>query len=186
MQESTEFLEIEHKFVVDDAFDVEDFCKRVMELTPLKSTKIEVNDHYFFSKNQNHFVLRHRLDKELNQLSMKSRGGDAESRTEINLDLARGVPNQQKAIIEFTKNLGFSEQRILTKKVRVFYFPDCEIVYYQANCGDRRVNCVEIEAKDVNTKSAGLEILAIYEKKLGLDKIQRETRSLFELMFVIS
>ncbi|MBP9708211.1 MAG: CYTH domain-containing protein [Oligoflexales bacterium] len=186
MQESTEFLEIEHKFVVSDAFDVENFCSNVMKLSPLKSTNIEVNDHYFFSKSQSHFVLRHRLDKELNQLSMKSRGGDAESRTEINLDLARGVPNQKNALIEFTKNLGFSEQRTLTKKVRVFYFPDCEIVYYQAQCGDRRINCVEIEAKNVNIKTEGLEILAEYEKKLGLDKFKRETRSLFELMFVIS
>ena len=73
---------------------------------------------------------RHRIDKEIQQLTLKSRGGDNEVRTEINLTWAlpapKLMPEAWMGVIGALPGYG------IVKEIRVFDFPDCEVVYYEA------------------------------------------------------
>ena len=178
---ATAFLEIEHKFVVDAAFDREALFAACRTLGPKREKALTVTDTYYVPAGQANRIYRHRIDAEIQQLTLKSRGGDNEVRTEINLDL--GVARSQADAVEAWMGVigalpGFG----IVKDIRVFDFPDCEVVYYEAMHKVKRVCCVEFEAKYAASEEEGLAILQRYERQLEFDANRREKVNLFDLL----
>ena len=92
----TSFLEIEHKYVVEAGFDRKAFLERLRSLSPLRMSEVEVEDTYYVLNAANGFVYRHRYDKELEQLTVKSVEKNPEVRLEVNLSLKHGSTSQAK------------------------------------------------------------------------------------------
>ena len=127
----TAFLEIEHKFVVDPGFDREALFAACRALNPEREKALTVTDTYYVPPGQANRIYRHRIDKEIQQLTLKSRGGDNEVRTEINLDLG-AARSQADAVEAWMGVIGALPGHGIVKEIRVFDFPDCEVVYYEA------------------------------------------------------
>jgi len=177
------FKEIEHKFVVGDDFDLEGFRTRMRSLRPAGTTALAVRDVYYWSQHHPQMVYRHRYDRELQHLSVKSLAGDPEVRLEVNLDLGQHRGDQQPAVEAFLATLDVSWRGEIRKQIEVYYFPDCEIVHYRASAGERSVACVELEAKRQTSTAGALEILGKYEQLTGFDPRRRSATPLVELLF---
>lgn len=178
---ATDFLEIEHKFVVDDAFDRDAFFDRCRALAPQHEKALTVTDTYYVPPGSVNRIYRHRIDREIQQLTLKSRGGDNEVRTEINLELG-AERSQAEAVEAWMRILGATPGFGISKDIRVFDYPDCEIVYYEASHGSRNVCCIEFEAKHAESEAQGRLVLRKYEEHLGFDSDRREKVNLFDLL----
>tara|TARA_B110000503_G_scaffold130354_1_gene203660 strand:- start:1780 stop:2340 length:561 start_codon:yes stop_codon:yes gene_type:complete len=179
--DSIQFLEIEHKFVVDSTFNLDSFVAGVRALAPLVEKQVQVRDTYFLPSQQPDFIYRHRMDEEIQQLTVKSRGKGNEVRTEINLDLG-ALPSQEDAVNAWMQLIGASQGHVIEKTIWVFEFPDCEVVHYQARSGERSVVCVEFEAVGAISTEAALATLLKYESQLGFDGEARTRMNLFDLL----
>lgn len=177
-----QFTEIEHKFLVGNSFAKEAFFAQIKQLRPDRSSEITVQDTYYLLKDNPSWVYRHRLDEEIQQLSVKSRGGDAEHRAEIDLNLGLGFGDQSKAVERFLKSIGVVWQGVIKKHVWAFYFSDCEIVYYEASSACDHVCCVEFEARNCRSVEQSLQVIDSYESRLGFEKTARCKASLFDLL----
>ncbi len=178
------FIEIEHKFIVGSDFDQTSFLKKLSGLSPDRQSKISVRDTYFVLGHDRRHIFRHRFDKEIQQLTVKSVESDAAVRTEINIPIDQSKGNQSLAVDAFMKTLGAVWSAELAKDIQVAYFHDCEIVFYRAVSGSDTVYCVEFEATNPASVEKGLEVLAKYETKLGFSPEARDSRSLFELLLM--
>lgn len=178
------FLEIEHKFVVGQDFDRDSFVKKLGSLSPNRQSKISVRDTYFVLGHDKKHVYRHRYDKEIQQLTVKSVESDAAVRREVNVPIDQSKGDQKAAVGAFMEALGAVWSAELAKDIQVAYFHDCEIVFYRASNGQESVNCVEFEAINPSSIEAGLNTLDKYEKLLGFRQEQRDSRSLFELLLM--
>ncbi|MFN7981005.1 MAG: hypothetical protein U0Q11_04030 [Vicinamibacterales bacterium] len=179
------FKEIEHKFVVDDAFDLRGFTQTLERLEPTRHTALVVRDRYFITESgqSRRFVLRHRFDSEINQLTIKSVEGDPEVRDEISLNLGHHAGAQDAEVDAFVARQGVLWSGTLEKDLRVWYFPDCEVVHYTATADGRVVRVVEFEATAKVSLSQALEILHRYESATGFDASTRSMESLVNLLF---
>ena len=178
---SASFTEIEHKFIVDKNFDCEDFFNKIRALSPTRIAKIAVRDTYFVLKSDSKHVYRHRFDHEIQQLTVKSIETDSAVRTEINVPIDQSKGDQKDCIAAFMEALGCNWSGEIHKEIHVAYFPDCEVVFYQAVGPSKMVYCVEFEAVCPPSLAAGLAVLEKYEIALGFAARQRESKSLFEL-----
>ena len=180
-----QFKEIEHKFEVADDFDLDRFRGRVMALRPVRTNAIQVRDRYFLTETgqQRRFLLRHRLDNEIQQLTLKSLSDDTEVRDEINLDLGHHAGDQSLAVDAFVHHLGVRWSGTITKDIAVWYFDDCEVVHYRATAGARAVRCVEFEATRKDSVADALAIVERYERATGLHGFTRSRASLPQLLF---
>jgi len=72
------FKEIEHKFVVDGGFDLVAFRGALAALAPLRHSTLRVRDRYFVTEagRARGFVIRHRHDRELHELTVKTVAAD--------------------------------------------------------------------------------------------------------------
>lgn len=177
-------LEIEHKFLVGPAFDADAFARAALALGPARTTQVSVRDTYFVTEHHPGLIFRHRLDVERQELTLKSwRAADSEARLEVNLRLDQAHGDQGDAVAAFLAPFGVRWRGALHKEIRVFYFADCEVVYYVARAGERTLRCVEFEALghggDVE---AARSVLARYEQRLGFGGAERARASLFDLM----
>lgn len=179
------FHEIEHKFVVDDTFDVAQFDSALNALHPTRTAALQVRDTYYLTTESRagRFVIRHRFDHELHHLTLKSLEKDAQVRQEINIDLGHHRGDQREAVDAFLQRLGLDWHGSLQKDLRVWYFPDAEIVSYTASTATRSVRCVEFEATKKDSVDEALDIVARYEQATGFDRAQRSLRSLLQLLF---
>ena len=177
----TAFLEIEHKFVVDTGFGHEALFADCRAMEPEGEKALTVTDTYYVPPGQANRIYRHRIDKEIQQLTLKSRGGDNEVRTEINLDLGASR-SQADAVEAWMGVIGALPGYGIVKEIRVFDFPDCEVVYYEATHKALSVCCVEFEAKYAASEEEGLATLQRYEQRLGFDANDREKVNLFDLL----
>ena len=178
---SIDFLEIEHKFLVDASFDLKEFAASVMALGPIKEKSLQVLDTYYLPYSNPDFIYRHRIDAEIQQLTIKSRGKGNEVRTEINLELGAN-PSQESAIMAWMKLVGTSEGYPIEKVIWVFEFQDCEIVHYQARHADKLLSCVEFEAIGASSKEEAIATLTRYENQLEFDPETRTRINLFDLL----
>jgi hypothetical protein len=178
------FIEIEHKFVVRQDFDLAAFSRKLSALGPERQASIRVRDTYFVLSHDRRHVFRHRFDQEIQQLTVKSVEGDAAVRMEVNLPIDQSKGDQSAAVGEFMKALGSCWSGELFKDIQVAYFADCEIVFYRAVNRDRVKCCVEFEAVNAGSVAEGLSILRKYESLLGFEAHERETKSLFELLLL--
>gem|GEM_PF-296919 len=181
----TRTVEIEHKFVVGSAYDYPALAARMEGLGPVRHIALEVSDRYFLTADgqARRYILRHRFDEELHHLTLKSFGDDPEVRAEINLDLGHHAGDQAATVEAFVAHMGLVWSGTLTKTIRVWVFPDCEVVHYIARGGGREVHCVEFEATDTEDRAEALEVLTRYEHLAGFDAAQRTHETLVDLVF---
>ena len=179
------FTEIEHKFVVNDGFDLEAFSVALDAIGPTRRTRLQVRDRYFTTEDgaSRRYVLRHRFDAEINQLTLKSLEADPEVRAEISLDLGHHAGSQDAAVDAFVARQGITWSGSLEKDLTVWYFPDCEVVHYVARTDGRTVRIVEFEATVKKSVDDALLILTHYERATGFDTSTRSMRSLVDLLF---
>ena len=179
------FTEIEHKFVLDESFDRAAFRRAVEALEPRRQTSLRVCDRYFLTDagRARHYIVRHRFDSELHQLTIKSLASDPEVRDEISLDLGHHAGDQAAAVDAFVDRMGVTWSGVLQKDLDVWQFPDCEVVHYVAAGGDRTVRCVEFEAVGQASIPEALAVIARYERATGFDPAARSRQSLVDLLF---
>ena len=143
-----QFKEIEHKFIVDDQFDLRRFRHALDRLHPTRTNSVRVQDRYYLTDGgqKRRFVIRHRYDIELQHLTLKAIEADTETRAEINLDLGHQAGDQHEAVDAFLDHLGVRWSGTIHKDLDVWHFPDIEVVHYHASTTARSVRCVEFEA----------------------------------------
>ena len=179
------FKEIEHKFVVDDQFDLALFGRTLEALGPSRRTSLQVRDRYFLTEDgrSRRYVLRHRHDAELHHLTIKSLTADPEVREEITLDLGQHAGDQAAAVDAFVARMGVAWSGTLHKDLDVWYFPDCEVVYYQASTASRSVRCVEFEARRKDSLAEALATVERFERATGFSGAARSRLSLPQILF---
>ena len=179
------FTEIEHKFLVDDGFDLDGFSVALDALGPTRRTRLQVRDRYFMTGDgeSRRYILRHRFDPEINQLTIKALEADPEVRAEISLDLGHHAGSQDAAVDAFVARQGVTWSGSLEKDLTVWYFADCEVVHYVASTDGRMVRVVEFEATVKQSVQDALAILDRYERSTGFDASTRSMRSLVDLLF---
>lgn len=177
------FKEIEHKFVVGEDFDLQGFRTALDRLKPVRHVTLRVRDRYFITESgrERRFVLRHRFDRELHELTIKAVADDAEVRDEINLKLAPG--DQQAQVDAFIAAQGVLWKGALWKDLEVWHFEDCEAVFYAATADGRTVRCVEFEATRKDSREAALAIVRRYEEATGFSERKRTPESLIALLW---
>ena len=177
--------EIEHKFVVDDLFDLARFRAAVELLRPTRTFALRVRDRYFLTGHgrSHRYVIRHRYDDQLHHLTIKTIEADPEVRTEINLDLGQHAGDQAATVDAFVNRLGVTWSGAIVKDIEVWEFPTCEIVHYVARAEDRRVTCVEFEAVRAANVEEALSVLGSYERATGFGEADRSLRTLVDLLF---
>ena len=177
------FKEIEHKFLVGEDFDREAFRAALDALNPVRHATLRVRDRYFITESgrARGFVLRHRFDRELHELTLKSIASDAEVRDEINLKLQAG--DQQAQVDAFVAAQGVLWQGALWKDLEVWHFQDCEAVFYASTADGRTVHCVEFEATVKRTREEALAIVNRYERATGFADAARTPESLLALLW---
>jgi len=179
------FKEIEHKFVVDDRFDLDRFRSTLEALHPTRVSSVDVLDTYYLlgGNRRGRFVIRHRYDPELHHLTLKTVETDPEVREEINLDLGHQHGDQSAAVNAFLEQLDVEWSGSLKKELNVWYFPDIEVVHYTASTDTAVVRCVEFEARRKDSLTAALDVLHRYERTTGFDAADRSHQSLVALLF---
>jgi len=192
--EDLRFQEIEHKFLVGEDFDRDAFRAALEALKPVRHATLHVRDRYFITESgrARGFVLRHRFDRELHELTLKSIVSDAEVREEINLKLQAG--DQQAQVDAFVAAQGVLWQGALWKDLEVWHFHDCEAVFYAATADGRGagvqgspavkvVRCVEFEATVKPSREEALAIVSRYEHATGFADRTRTPESLLALLW---
>lgn len=179
------FKEIEHKFIVSDQFDLARFRQAVTALGPTRASTVSVQDRYFLTEggSARRFLLRHRYDAELHHLTIKSLEADNEVRVEVNLDLGHHAGSQAAQVDAFIGHLGVIWRGDLQKKLEAWYFPDCEVVYYEAATSSRSVRCVEFEATRKDSLPEALATVERFERATGFDGASRTRESLPQILF---
>lgn len=177
----SEFKEFEVKYLLDDKFDAEGFFSTLRSLGSPVEKHLDVTDTYFILEKKPGFIYRHRHDEEIQQLTVKSYGGDTRNRVEVNLALEN--PDSQKdAVSTFLRSFGEPEEFTIFKRVDIFDFPDCEIVHYVARTSDKSVRCVEFEAVGVDSWEEAKSVIDHYASKTGFIDIERCEIALFDLL----
>ena len=179
------FTEIEHKFIVDEQFDLTGFREALGHLQPTGTTSLRVQDRYYLTdcSRNGRFVIRHRYDDELHHLTLKTIEADTEVRSEINLDLGHHAGNQHDAVEAFLDHLGVQWSGTLHKDLEVWHFPDIEVVHYRASTDTRSIRCVEFEATRKSSLAGALAIVQRYERATGFADRGRSRRSLLQTLF---
>jgi len=177
----TTFQEIEHKYVLAAGEDLSTFEAGCKSLDPIVDKELEVNDSYYILSGREDVVLRHRLDAEIQQLTLKTRESDSEVRTEVNLALDN-ASDQTEAIRAFLAHFPIAATYSIQKFIRVFEYPDCEIVRYRAEYNGRVVHCVEFEAVGASDVQSALAVLTHYEAALGFEARERTQKNLLDLL----
>ncbi len=179
------FTEIEHKYVVDQQFDLQRFRDVLASLRPTRTSTIRVQDHYYLTEEgrARRFLIRHRYDAEIHHLTVKALEDDTESRTEITLDLGHHAGSQDAAVDAFVGHLGVLWRGTVQKDLEAWYFADCEVVFYAAATERRTVRCVEFEATRKDSRSEALEIVARFERATGFEGAARSHLSLPQMLF---
>ncbi|HQZ37665.1 MAG TPA: hypothetical protein PLH72_01400 [Vicinamibacterales bacterium] len=179
------FMEIEHKYIVGEDFDLRRFRQIVGGLGPVRTGTIGVRDRYFLTERgrARGFLVRHRHDAELHHLTIKTLEADTEVRVEVNLDLGHHAGSQDAEVDAFMDRLGVVWSGTLRKDLEVWYFPDCEVVYYQASTALRSVRCVEFEATRKGSMREALETVERFERATGFDGASRSRLSLPQILF---
>ena len=177
------FKEIEHKFVVPATFDRESFRQVLQALGPTRHEVLRVRDRYFVTEGgrARGYVLRHRHDRELHELTLKTVVGDAEVRDEVNLALR---PDDQDAVVDaFVGGQGVVWQGTVWKDLEVWHFADCEVVHYVATADGQEIACVEFEAIHQATLDEALAVVSRYEMATGFAEATRTPASLVDLIW---
>jgi hypothetical protein len=184
-EDALRFTEIEHKFIVDEQFDLSGFRDALASLQPARISSIRVRDRYYLTEGgrRGRFVIRHRYDPELHHLTLKTVEADTEVRSEINLDLGHHAGDQRAVVDAFLDRLGVAWSGTLYKDLDVWRFPDIEVVHYRASTDARSIRCVEFEATRKPSLADALSTVQRYERATGFDVRERSRLSLPQILF---
>jgi hypothetical protein len=179
------FKEIEHKFIVDERFDLPRFRSQLAALGPTRTAAVGVRDRLFLTADglARRVLFRHRFDAELHHLTVKRIAADPEVRVEVNLDLGHQRGSQDAQVDAFFDQLGVIWRGTLHKTLEAWYFPDCEVVYYEAEAASGSVRCVEFEAISADSLDAALATLDRFARATGFEGATRSRLSLPQLLF---
>ena len=183
--DNLQFTEIEHKFIVDEQFDLAGFRDALGRLHPTQTSSLHVQDRYYLTDGSRNgrFVIRHRYDSALHHLTLKTLEDDTEVRSEINLDLGHHAGDQHQAVEAFLDHLDIQWSGTLHKDLDVWHFPDVEVVHYRASTNARSVRCVEFEATRKASLTSALDIVRRYERATGFADQRRSRLSLLQILF---
>ena len=165
-----------------ESYNPSEFIKKVLSLQPNSKSEVDVQDTYYLCSSNPKHIYRHRLDSEIQQLTLKGLTDDPETRLEVNLDLGLHKGSQSSRVKAFLRPLGIQWSGVIEKKVWAYYFPNCEVVYYEARYKDKSVRCIEIEAVNSKSIEAGKSVIHDFENQLGLDPEGRCHESLYHLL----
>lgn len=186
--EVPKFLEIETKY---DASNIErvEFKKLMRSLKPKSLVVVESSDVYFV-RSADDFI-RYRMpiengDDKRAELAFKKKHAQSNNivRTEVNL---RVDPNDPETVVAFVEGLGYKRNFSIYKMCDIYYFDDCNIVYYNVVDDDGKpASFLEIEVKEDAGigEEAAWGILQKYEKllsPLGISAQKRKKLSLYEM-----
>ena len=88
------------------------------------------------------------FDAELQQLTIKSLGSDTEVRGEVNLELGLHAGDQEARVESFLGHLGLTWSGTIHKDVEVWYYPECEVVLYEAATESKKTAKAKPEAEE--------------------------------------
>jgi hypothetical protein len=179
------FTEIEHKYLVGDDFDLPRFGESLAAIGPNRMKSLRVRDQYYLTEGgpAGGYLVRHRFDAELQQLTIKSLALDTEVRDEINLELGLGAGDQAAQVDAFLTRMGVRWRGTVSKDLRVWDFDDCEVVHYVASTDAQTLRCVEFEATRKASLSDALAVLERFERATGFWGLARSRLSLPQLLF---
>ncbi|MGE0171507.1 MAG: CYTH domain-containing protein [Oligoflexales bacterium] len=174
---------MELKFVLNNSAALKrQLIRQIEDMAPLEYYSVQTQDTYFKTKHSPGYIYRLREDERLCQLTVKSTKFVNAARYEVNLDVSSKNAPVVKAVAAFLKPLEIMWEGKIRKKVAVFLFRDCEIVYYIAKYGRKAVCCLEIEATKYKNLREATKIIAKYCDILGLAKSAAVTKSLFDIL----
>lgn len=182
MVSDTKFLEIERKYLLPQGLSPANYLKKMKDLNPSHQSIVSVQDTYFVAQASPGVVYRHRVDEELQHLTVKSLEDNSEVRLEVNLDLGLHVGSQLDRVEAFLRPLKILWSGTIKKSVSAFYYDKVELVYYDAAFGNKKVSCIEIEAKNCSSIDAARNLISEYENLLQVDKGFISGRSLFHIL----
>jgi predicted adenylyl cyclase CyaB len=186
-----DFLEIEYKYSADD-IDRLVFKDLIKSLNPKRFIYVESKDIYY-AKSKDEF-LRYRMpsDNKLSgeenrqELTFKKKSVDQNNWTRLEVNLRIDL-NDSDLVHMFCEGLGYKKNVELIKFCDIFYFDDCDIVYYSVKNEEGKYSYfLEIESLENCgvTKEKSLEVLQKYEKllaPLGITPQKRKKLSLWEM-----
>lgn len=178
------FVEVEHKFILEPDFDLNQVGRRLeaagWRQGPQTAT---TSDTYFVVGNLPGYIFRHRMGSVSRELTVKSRGGDTETRREVNLALRTDGDDQASTVLAFMDVLGVRWRGTLSKRTWTWRMSSCEVSYQVARCGHRELRVLELEAAEPTTEGS-LGVISTWEAVLGLAPAARCRESLFDLLLL--
>ncbi len=143
------FTEIEHKFVVDDGFDLAAFGRALDALGPSRRTSLQVRDRYFLTRDGRAGATSSATASTWSCTSSRSSRWCPirKCATRSSSTSAAGTAIRPTQVDAFVARMGVTWSGVVQKDLDVWYFPDCEVVHYVASSGSRTVRCVEFEAR---------------------------------------
>jgi adenylate cyclase class IV len=183
-----QFKEIETKYRAQDV-KLQDFIKCLESLSPTHKIRVGSYDHYFV-KNDNE-AIRYREGAKP-ELTVKVKLNDKNNyiRVEVNCPLDPNTAEEARLriVTAFCETLGFKHNFTIYKNCHIYYFENCNVVYYVVYDEElkERDRFIEIEMKEdgwLNEDQAWAELQRV-EKQLvvlGITPARRMKRSLQEL-----
>jgi len=169
--------EIEYKYWAEN-LTVDDFQSRIIETTEEFNEPIYVvscDDYYEISNNSQRGFIRFRKGGNTSELTLKRKQHDNVVRDEININVS---DNADIDVAQFLTMLGYEKSFQVYKEAWIWYCDKCVISYYTLSDGR---SVIELEAIDYKTIKDGVSIINIWEKRLKLKSLKKESRSLYEI-----
>ena len=131
-------------------------------------------DDYYTNQSEDSF-LRYRKGGTKTELTLKQKRDGNVVRKEINLDM---TPNEDSSVVEFLTLSGYETAFSVFKEAWIWHFDDCDVSYYTLSDGR---SVVELEAVEYSSTEEGVSIIDDWSHALACRKLQKESRSLFEI-----
>jgi len=171
------YKEIEYKYWADD-MSKEEFASIIFKNCADISPPIYVvscDDYYLINSRDGQSFVRFRKGGSLYELTLKKKEKGNVVRNEINLNV---TANDDSAIVEFLTLSGYKKAFQVYKEAWIWKVKDCVISYYTLSDGR---SVIELESEGYNTVDDGIGIIDLWEDKLGLSRLKKEVRSLYEI-----
>ena len=170
--EELRFKEIEHKYIVDERFDLQRFRDVVATLRPARTFSIRVRDRYYPDRGRPCPAFRDPAP--LRRRAAPADREDARAPTPRSASRSISISDitpatSRRRSTRFSASWASSGSGTLHKDLEVWDFPDCEVVHYQASTDRRSVRCVEFEATRKDSLDGGACDVEKYERATGFD-----------------
>lgn len=174
-------LEVEYKYhaasLTKEAFHsrIEGYLGEIFEPYYV----VSCDDYYSNDFLENHSFLRYRKGGGLTELTIKIKTDKDNNyiRKEINIDVNG---NDDSSIVEFIKLSGYKKLFSVFKEAWIWHIEEDKVDLSYYTLPDGR-SFIELEA-ECSSKEEGLNLIDKWEKILKLESLEKENKSLFEIM----